>query len=50
MQSGVGMSQWLYILDYAEWGSEAQGLYMLIYAGQGSNVTVAVHASLCRAG
>ena len=28
----------------------SQGLYMLVYAGQGSDATGAVHASLSRAG
>ena len=50
MQGRVVMSQWLYMLVYAGRGSDVTGLYMLVYAGQGSDATGAVHASLCRAG
>ena len=39
------MAQGLYMLVYAGRGSEAQGLYMLVYAGQCSDATGAVHAS-----
>ena len=50
LQGRVVMPQGLYMLVYAGQGSDAQGLYMLVYAGQGSDATGAVHASLSRAG